>query len=433
MDGNVTTSELDELIKEGSDLKTTVRDFGDAIIKRVTMSDLSILSVSGKYSRALGKEIERLCLQCRTNLGLEFTDIKVNPALRKKFDSSIVGVLRNVRNTFQKRRKQLLLCTPPSELVDLLKLTGVYDGYHVVDKPSSAVAAEDLAPEPLPSNQQPRRQGRRPQQQAGLVQKKIVHLNQSLKRTVSLEKGLDSAEKCVMRLLPQSPPKVEGYSFAYSYKTSEKVGGDFFDFIPIGDDRLGVLIGDVSGHGLDAALMMGISKKVIRLRAQSTEFRTPYEVFRQSNADLLGDFSRYAFVTALYGVLELATGTFTFVRAGHEVPIIVEAEGRQTVLSPKGIPLGIDSGKNFDRLLEETTVQLPKGGFLFLYTDGLAECWNPRGACYTRDRLLFSLSQIKTSQGCKEVLDRILHSISEFADGRAQEDDMTAILLKRMH
>jgi serine phosphatase RsbU (regulator of sigma subunit) len=427
MDGHVTTSELHELIKEGSDLRTTVRDFGDAIIKRVTMRDLSILSVSGKYDRSLGKEIERLCLQCRTNLGLEFTDIEVNPALRKKFDSSIVGVLRTVRNAFQTRRKTLLLCTPPSELVDLLQLTGVYDGYRVVEKPSSAIVVGDLAP-----THQSSKRRLRPQHDAKVVQRKIVHLNQSLKRTASLEKGLDSAEKCVKRLLPQTPPSVEGYSFAYSYKTSEKVGGDFFDFIPLDNDRLGILIGDVSGHGLDAALMMGISKKVIQLRAQSSEFKTPYQVFRQSNADLLGDFSRNAFVTALYGVLELSTGAFTFVRAGHEVPVIVDADGKQTVLSPKGMPLGIDSGKNFDRILEETSVQLPKGGFLFLYTDGLAECWNPRGACYTRDRLLFSLSQIKTSRGCQEVLDRILRAISEFAADRAQEDDMTAILLKRM-
>ena len=135
-------------------------------------------------------------------------------------------------------------------------------------------------------------------------------------------------------------------------------------------------------------------------------------------------------VTALYGVLELSSGTFRFVRAGHELPVLFDSKSH-TVLESKGIPLGIDPGRNFNRLLEETSVELSTGRSLLLYTDGLTECWNVRGACYTRERLLFSLGQVRADLGTKEALDRILGSVAEFAGDRPQEDDMTAVLLKR--
>jgi len=268
--------------------------------------------------------------------------------------------------------------------------------------------------------------------QGGIVQKKLVQFNQSLKRTASLEKGLDSAEKCVKRFLPQAPPVSDGYNFAFSYKSSEKVGGDFFDFIPLSGNKLGLLVGDVSGHGLDAAILMGITKKVINLRASAVEGIPPRDVLMQANADLIGDFNKYNFVTALYGVLDLPTGVFTFARAGHEMPVLFRTGQAPTLLDSKGIPIGIGSAGSFNRILEERTIELPGGSFILLFTDGLSECWSPRGEAYSRERILFTLSQVKGSMACDKVLDLLLKSIADFAGDRPQEDDMTAILLKRL-
>ena len=428
---NPNTSDLEDLIQNGTEIRTTVFDFDSAQVKLMVKDELSIVTVSGVYSRALGKELERICNQCRSNLGLDFSEVRVNPALRKRFDSSIVGVLRNVRNAFSHRSKVLLLCTPPTELVDLLKLTGVYDGYQVVEQSPSSVFSGGLSSSTADTGAKTPRAEAGPGQPQGVLKKKIVNLNQSLKRTVSLEKGLDSAQRVVQRLLPQEPPKASGYSFAFSYKSSEKVGGDFFDFVPLSESSLGILVGDVSGHGLDAALMMGITKKVTILRARGADNGSPRDVLIQVNADLHGDFNKYAFVTALYGVLDLPTGRFTFARAGHETPVVFGGEMAPQVIACSGIPLCTDAGRNFNRLLEEKTVEIPRGGHLLLFTDGLPECWNQRGACFTRERLLFLLGQMKTDAACQPLLDRILQSISEFADGRAQEDDMTAILVKR--
>ena len=250
---------------------------------------------------------------------------------------------------------------------------------------------------------------------------------------MSLEKGLDSAEKCVKRFLPRNPPEAQGYSFAFSYNSSEKVGGDFFDFIPLGEEHLGISIGDVSGHGIDAALLMGISKKVIHIRAlDAGASASPKSVLCQANADLVTDFTRSTFVTVLYGILHLPTGTFVYARAGHEPPFLCGPERGQVVVhDSKGLPLGVDSGKLFARVLEEKTIQLLRGAFAFLCTDGLAECWNTRGATFSRKRLVFSLEQIDEKVSCQAGLDGILRSVANFSEGRPQEDDMTTILFKR--
>jgi len=432
VDGKVTTSDLSDLIKDGADLQTTVFDFGEAIIQRTTKGDLSIFTISGVYTRALGKEMERLCLQCRGNAGIEFKDIKVNPALHKKFDSSIVGVLKNVRDRYQSKNQLLILCMPPRELIDLLKLTGVYSGYQIVEKPSSSIFDTGISRNSAQTAHPAEEKSSYSEHKTAILQKRILNLNQSLNRTVSLEKGLDSAEKCIKRFLPQSPPLAEGYSFSFSYNSSEKVGGDFFDFIFLGDEAIGILIGDVSGHGIDAALLMGISKKVINLRAKQIGNGSPRQVLCHANADLIGDFHKYAFVTALYGILNLESGNFTFARAGHEMPVLFGPGPFKTIVDSKGIPLATDAGKLFDRMLEEKTMQIQKGASLFLCTDGIAECWNNRGLQYSRERLLFTLGQSKRNLSCREVLDGILQSVNDFASGNPQEDDMTAILLKRL-
>ena len=101
-------------------------------------------------------------------------------------------------------------------------------------------------------------------------------------------------------------------------------------------------------------------------------------------------------------------------------------------LESKGIPLAIDSGKNFCHVLEEKTIQIQRGEFLLLSTDGLAECWNARGASFTRERLRYSLNQVDRDTTADALLDDLLAAITDFAGGRAQEDDMTAILVQRL-
>jgi serine phosphatase RsbU (regulator of sigma subunit)/ABC-type transporter Mla MlaB component len=424
----LTSFDLVDLLQTGSDVQTTVYEFGDATIRRSTKDDQTILSISGVYSRTIAKEIERLALQCRGNLGVEFKDIRPNPGTAKGFDSSVLGLLKSLRERFQARGKLFFLCSPPQDLRDLLTLTGTIESLQVLD---AADTAAPLCQGPAaPGGRKGKAPIPPPHQE--LVQKRIVNLNQSLKRTASLERGLDSAQRCIERFLPQVPPEIAGYSFAFSYQSSEKVGGDFFDFIPLSDGSLGIVIGDVSGHGLDAALIMGISKKVLSIRAQEVGNGSPLEVLLRANRDLVPDFKRNSFVTVLYGILDPPTGRFTFARAGHEHPILFGAGSGCTTVQSRGVPLGTDLGGRAPHLFEEKTVEIPPGGYLFLSTDGLAESRNDRGTIFSRNRLLFLLSQIALAPSARTVLDRVVQSVKEYCGTRAHEDDVTTILLHRM-
>ena len=434
MSEGVTAADISAFTESGSDVQTTVFDFGDALIRRSTKDDLSILTISGVYSRGLGKEIERLSLQWRANLGLEFKDIKVNPSSQKKFDSSVIALLKTIQEKHQQRRTTFVLCTPPPELVDLLKLTGTYDDYDIsssADISAASAPMQSAGVDRGPRSRPPARPAPPPSQRV-LVQKRILNLNQSLKRTVTLEKGLDSAAKCVRCFLPQAPPVAEGYSVAFAYKTSEKVGGDFFDFIALDQNLLGIVIGDVSGHGVDAAILMGITKKIINLRARSIANGSPREVLCQANADLIPDFHKYAFVTVLYGVLDLSTGRFTFARAGHEIPILFGPGPEQKAIVTRGMPMASDASQRFANSLEEACIEIPPGGSLFLCTDGLPESKNEKGQPYTREKLRYSISLVKSGLACRDVLDSILHSVNDHGGGRPQDDDITAILVQRL-
>ena len=416
------TSPLSSLLSDGAEVNTTVYDFGKATIKRFVKGELCLLEISGRYSSSLGKEIEKLAVQWRGDLGLAFKDIVVNPRSRRKFDPSAVATLRKVLNKVRGRKKTLTLLSPPSELVDVLKLAGTLEYFQVLDEQglsgpvshSKNLSAADKSPK------------------VTLQQKKIQILNQSLNRTETLEKGLDSAAQYVKRFLPQAPPQVSGYEFSFLYKTSEKVGGDFFDFMPLTDDRLGICIGDVSGHGMDAAILMGISKKVIRIRAIDDTTNSPKQVLCKASKDISEDFKRSSFVTSLYGILDLKSGAFTFARAGHEHPILLgPAPGVHQIITSRGAPLGLDSICELHSLLGEERVDVPPGGFLLLVTDGLPEARSEKGVQYTRERLTFDLVKVSQAVSCNDVLELLCDSLDSFTSGAAQEDDITVIVIKR--
>ena len=117
------SSGIRELLQESTDLRATILDLGESSIRHITKSDLTLLLISGVYSRAAGKEIERICGQSKNSVGLDFSEIKPHPATRKKFDGSIVALLRTARERLHNKGVELFICAPPSELIDLLKLT----------------------------------------------------------------------------------------------------------------------------------------------------------------------------------------------------------------------------------------------------------------------------------------------------------------------
>ena len=422
-----------ELTEEGDDVLTTVFDLGGSEIKWSRKNEHSLITVSGGCSPIVIREIEKIARKCKGSIGLEFHNVATGPkAWPAALKTPLLSLLKNLKSRCELRGETFFLSAPPPKLEDMLKLAGVYERYIILDKTGALTSG------PQPTRAKPgssvRRLGRsaKSPEHAEKARKRIVHFNHSLKRTASLEKGLDSAEKCVQKFLPQKPPAAEGYDFAFSYRSSEKVGGDFFDFIWLDKTTLGISIGDVSGHGIDAALIMGISKKLINIRAQDPRFKTPGGVLKQVNKDVTTDLNRQTFVTALYGVLDLESGEFRFARAGHEPPILFQPGKSQATVMSKGIALGLGIERYFNSQIEDVSVKLEPGWCILLCTDGLAECRNEKEAIYGRERLVFELNQADPRKPAEQMLNQLLGSIQKFAGDRAQEDDMTAILIQRL-
>jgi serine phosphatase RsbU (regulator of sigma subunit) len=432
------TKVVQESAPDGTDVRRTIFDFGDAKIELISKDELCLIKVAGRYTHKIGDEIEKTAIRCRGNIGLVFEEIRRDPNSKNamKFDIRIVRVLKSLRSRCEKKGYQFFICKPPPALIDALTLFGGSDQFHMVenvDEVSEAVPSTPSRPQAAGKSfrsQRRRRESERERERPTNVGPQIYKLDVSLERADQVEKELDSAAKCVKRFLPDKVPVAAGYEFAFSYKSCEKVGGDFFDFVPLDEQTLGISIGDVSGHGLDAALVMGITKKLINIRAKDRSRPSPATVLTQVNLDLHGDLNRKTFVTALYGTLDFDSGEFRFARAGHEHPILFRPGGSHRILEPKGIALGVGGAKIFSSI-EDVAVRLMPGDCLLLVTDGLAECRNDKSALYSRDRLVFALSQADPRLSSQELLDELLVEIVKFANGAAQEDDMTAILIKR--
>jgi sigma-B regulation protein RsbU (phosphoserine phosphatase) len=260
---------------------------------------------------------------------------------------------------------------------------------------------------------------------------KIAEFRKEVLKTEAREKSLDIARKRLRRFLPQSAPQIPGLDIAFEYRPSDKVGGDFFNFIDLGENRCGVVIGDISGHGIEAAVLTGIAKKAMDIWART--LIVPDKVMMQANRDIYPDLDESTFITLCYGVIDASAMTFTYGRAGHPLPIAFNPVLREkpSQLQSKGMSIGLDVGDLFDTVLEVKTFQLRPGDGIFLYTDGLTEASDPTGLEFGVHGLLTLLGQ-NPGKTAQETIDNILATVDEFSGKEKQQDDITAICLNRI-
>jgi sigma-B regulation protein RsbU (phosphoserine phosphatase) len=251
-----------------------------------------------------------------------------------------------------------------------------------------------------------------------------------------LEEELRIAREIQMSLLPQGPLAMPGLSVSALCVPAREVGGDYYDFLPLDDHRLGVLIADVSGKGTSAALYMAELKGL--MLSLSRIYTSPRELMMTLNRIIAKNLDARSFITMTYAVLDLSARTMTYARAGH-TPLMRVACGNgqdghrhQTqVLTPDGLVLGLklDDGEMFDRLLVEQTIPLHAGDLYVLFTDGISEAMNAADDCFGEARLALILEE-HADLPTEELRERILRDVEAFAAGAPQHDDMTMILLK---
>ena len=240
----------------------------------------------------------------------------------------------------------------------------------------------------------------------------------------TLERELRRAREIQESILPRTLPRLAGFDIGARMLPARMVGGDFFDVIPLAPDNLGVVIGDVSGKGIPAALFMALTCSL--LRAEARRVTSPEEVLRSVNAHLLGMNARGMFVTVLYGVLDRTTQEFVYVRAGHELPLVWDATG--TALPPttgRGLPLGLFPYP----VLDIQTVRLPAGSTLLLYTDGVTEATDAKGELFGLERLI-ATTRISMRAAAQELCDDVLQAVTTYHGPVPQADDITVLAVQ---
>jgi serine phosphatase RsbU (regulator of sigma subunit) len=249
-----------------------------------------------------------------------------------------------------------------------------------------------------------------------------------------LEEELRIARKIQMSLLPENPPmQLPGVSLAASCTPAREVGGDYYDFLPIDEHRLGILIADVSGKGASAAFYMAELKGL--MLSLSRIHRSPRDLLVEANLIISDHLDNRSFITVTYAVLDLRARTLTWARAGHtpliRLPAGAPGERRAQVLVPNGLVLGlkIDGGERFAALLEEVSVPLVAGDVFVFFTDGVSEQMNAAEEMFGEGRL-GALIEEHADQPPEELRERIVREVRAFAGEAAQHDDMTFILLR---
>ncbi|MBI1870361.1 MAG: SpoIIE family protein phosphatase [Chlamydiae bacterium] len=256
--------------------------------------------------------------------------------------------------------------------------------------------------------------------------------NAKLYRTIAekerLDKELKTATQVQHLLLPTLFPKISGFDFAGVSRPAREIGGDYYDFFPVGEGKYGIVIADVSGKGIPAALIMTMARSILRSVAPGEN--SPRHVLAELNRLLFLDMQHDMFISLAYLVLDEVNRKLTLTRAGHE-PIILfdQKDNRVKLLRPQGIVLGIDEGPLFTSTLEEVVLFLNSGDVLALYTDGITEAHDASGQEFGYEALTDVIHH-SSSLSAQEIAENILGRVARFTGGISQRDDMTFSIVK---
>jgi serine phosphatase RsbU (regulator of sigma subunit) len=238
-----------------------------------------------------------------------------------------------------------------------------------------------------------------------------------------IERELELARDLQQSILPRQFPQIPGLHIAAINQPARQVGGDFYDVIPLKNGRLGLVIADVSGKGMPAALFMGLTRSLIRAEARRS--LSPRTVLLSVNNLLMENQLAEMFVTVFYGVLDPQESQLSYVRAGHDRPILYNSERKECRwLAPAGTVLGMLA----DIRLDEERIRLQPGEQLVLYSDGITDANSPSGEFFGAERLQKIICFSKASHP-RELCQAIFDQVGQFQAGAEQYDDMTLLIV----
>jgi len=243
------------------------------------------------------------------------------------------------------------------------------------------------------------------------------------------DRSLHLASVRQQRMLPEKP-QLEKYEFGLYYEPAARVSGDFYDFIPVREGALGIVVADVTGHGVEAGIIMGMAKQAISIYGRQVE--SPDEVLCLTNDELHRTLDARTFVSLSYAVLDMETGVLRFARAGQCRPLLINPGWKTVepqVVNSKGLALGVDKGPRFRKVIELIPIQLEPGDVFFQSTDGLVEATNKEKQQFGEERLMKLLTRYARASA-EELVDIVLESLKDFTQTSELEDDLTMLVLK---
>jgi len=240
----------------------------------------------------------------------------------------------------------------------------------------------------------------------------------------TLARELDLAREIQESMLPSALPHSPGLDMGARMVPALQVGGDFYDIFQIDDDTFGIVVGDVSGKGMPAALFMALTCSLVRAEAIRAE--SPEAAIQSVNHHLLARNAKGMFVTLLYGVLHLPTRTIKFVRAGHELPLIYDEYGEKVpVARERGHPLALFPQPSLDTQM----VMLPRNATLLMYSDGATDARDELGDLFELDRLQDAL-YANLSGSAQAICDGVVQILTDYHGAAPQADDITLVAVR---
>jgi serine phosphatase RsbU (regulator of sigma subunit)/ketosteroid isomerase-like protein len=239
-----------------------------------------------------------------------------------------------------------------------------------------------------------------------------------------VEQELKVARRIQQASLPKEVPQLEGWQISPFYRPAREVGGDFYDFHLLSEGRLGLVVGDATGKGVPAALVMSTTCGMLQAVSQTLDSSSPGEVLEQVNETLVARIPDNMFVTCFYAILEPESGSLSYANAGHDLPYLRRVGGDAEELRARGMPLGLMPGMGY----EEKEIVLEEGEAVLFYSDGLVEAHDPEGEMFGFPRLRALIAE----HGEERALgDSLLEQLYSFVgEGWEQEDDITLLTLQ---
>jgi sigma-B regulation protein RsbU (phosphoserine phosphatase) len=240
-----------------------------------------------------------------------------------------------------------------------------------------------------------------------------------------LEEEMELARQTQRSILPMKKPAAPGYDFGALMIPARTVCGDFYDFIPLDARHLCIVIGDVSDKGLPAALFMALTFSLVR--AETGKTNNPRTILQNVNHYLSNMNAAGMFVTLLYCILDFQSGILRFYRAGHIPPILLDGRGEMMdVPTGNGQSLGVFT----DIQIDQQEIQIPKGGLVLLFSDGVTEAIDPHGRQFGLEATQEVLTANRHEEGC-EICKQLWNAVKTHSGEKMHQDDFTTVVIKR--